>query len=88
MKPRQLSADNLSKYLGVPLSRITEIIKETRGITADTATRLAKFFGTSPEFWLNLQAQHDLSKIQFEKTAEMDAIPSCASVANQIDHRA
>ena len=81
MVPWQISANKLSGYLRVPLSRITEIVREQRGVTADTATRLAKFFGTSAEFWLNLQAQHDLSKIQAEKEAELDTIPSCESVS-------
>lgn len=81
MIPWQISANKLSGYLHVPLSRITEIVKEKRGITADTATRLAKFFGNSPEFWINLQTQHDLSKIQVEKTAEINKIPSCKTVA-------
>lgn len=80
MNPWQISANKLSSYLHVPLSRITEIVKEKRGVTADTATRLAKFFGTSPEFWINLQTQHELSKIQAEKSAEISKIPNCKSV--------
>ena len=45
---------------------ISEIVRERRGITADTALRLGRFFGTSPEFWMNLQQQHDLSKAKLE----------------------
>ncbi len=55
-----LSPSNLAKYLSVPPNRIYSIINGTRSITADTALRLAKFFGTSPEFWLNLQSDFDL----------------------------
>ncbi|MFA5263714.1 MAG: HigA family addiction module antitoxin [Opitutaceae bacterium] len=50
----------LAKELKIPQSRLTEIIKGRRGITADTALRLARYFGNSPEFWLNLQADYDL----------------------------
>ena len=55
-----LSASTLAKYLSVPANRIYFIINKKRSITADTALRLAKFFGTSPEFWLNLQSDFDL----------------------------
>lgn len=70
----------VSGYLGVPLSRITEIVREKRGVSADTAIRLAKFFGTTPEFWTNLQARHDFSKIQAEKKTELQRIPTCQEV--------
>lgn len=55
-----LSARALALALKVPANRITAILNRRRGITASTALRLARFFGTSPEFWLNLQAAHDL----------------------------
>lgn len=77
MKPLGLSASKLSGFLGVPLSRITEIVNEKRGVTADTAVRLAKFFGTSSEFWLNLQSRHDISKVRNEKAIEIQRIPTC-----------
>lgn len=80
MQPWNISANKLSGFLRVPLSRITEIVNEKRSVTADTAIRLAKFFGTSPEFWLNLQTQHDLSKAQAKHFAELNSIPSCESV--------
>jgi len=60
LKPMGLSQNRLALNIGVPPRRINEIILEKRRITADTALRLARFFGTSPEFWLGLQAQHDL----------------------------
>jgi addiction module HigA family antidote len=50
-----MSGNELGKQLGVPAKRITEIIRGKRGISGDTALRLGHFFGTSPEFWLNLQ---------------------------------
>jgi len=55
-----MSAAELARQLKVPTNRITAIINGQRSITGDTALRLAHFFGTSPEFWLNLQTLHDL----------------------------
>jgi addiction module HigA family antidote len=55
-----MSAAELARQLKVPTNRITSIINGQRSITGDTALRLAHFFGTSPEFWLNLQALYDL----------------------------
>jgi addiction module HigA family antidote len=55
-----LSQNKLALNIGVPPRRINEIVLEKRKITADTALRLARFFGTSSEFWLGLQAQYDL----------------------------
>ena len=60
LKPMGLSQNRLALNIGVPPRRINEIVLGKRGITADTALRLAKFFGTSAEFWLGLQAQYDL----------------------------
>lgn len=55
-----ISAAQLAAELGVPANRITEILRGRRGITADTALRLARWLGTSPVFWLNLQQAYDL----------------------------
>ncbi len=60
LKPTGISQNRLALNIGVPPRRINEIVLRKRGITADTALRLAKFFGTSAEFWLGLQAQYDL----------------------------
>ncbi len=60
LKEIGMSANALAKALGVPANRISAILNARRGITADTALRLARFFGTTPEFWLNLQQSHDL----------------------------
>ena len=62
--PLGLSARALAKVLGVPANRLTEIMRGTRDVSADTAIRLGRYFGTDPRFWLNLQAAHDLSKAE------------------------
>ena len=60
LKPIGMSQNRLALNIGVPPRRINEIVLKKRKITADTALRLAKFFGTSAEFWLGLQSQYDL----------------------------
>lgn len=60
MAPLELSANSLARDLRVPATRISEIVNARRSITADTALRLARYFGTTPEFWMNLQAAYDL----------------------------
>ena len=57
-----LSARRLAKALGVPVNRVTAILQEQRAVTADTALRLARYFNSTPEFWLNLQCAHDLRR--------------------------
>src|SRR4030066_890942 len=63
LKPVGISQNRLALNIGVPPRRINEIVLGKRGITADTALRLARFFGTSAEFWLGLQSQYDLDVI-------------------------
>ena len=58
--PLQLTASSLAIALQVPAPRINEIVRERRGITADTALRLARYFGNAPEFWMGLQDEYDL----------------------------
>ena len=60
MEPHGLSANRLGALVGVPPNRISDIVRGRRSITADTALRLSRAFGTSPEFWLNLQTHFDL----------------------------
>ena len=60
MGPLRLSMNQLALDLRVPVTRIAEIVHERRGITPDTALRLARYFNTSPSFWLNLQSVYDL----------------------------
>ncbi len=64
MKPAALSANRLAAHLHIPTSRILEIVNGRRGITADTALRLARYFGTTPNVWLNLQQNYDLARAQ------------------------
>jgi addiction module HigA family antidote len=66
LKPLGLSVNALALSLRVPATRMGAIVKGERAVTADTALRLARFFGTSPEFWVNLQAMHDLTKARRE----------------------
>jgi addiction module HigA family antidote len=71
-----LSANAFAKALDVPANRITGIIKEQRAVTADTALRLARYFGMTPEFWMSLQASYDVKRAresvgrQIEKTVK------------------
>jgi antitoxin HigA-1 len=60
LAPMKISVYSLAQAIKVPRSRVNDIVLCRRGVTADTAFRLARYFGTSPEFWINLQARHDL----------------------------
>lgn len=60
LKPLGLSANRLAIELQVPVTRVNDIVRGRRAITADTALRLARYFGTTPQFWMNLQANYDL----------------------------
>lgn len=74
LKPHDLSAYRLSKEALMPQSRLSEILKEKRSITPDTALKLSKFFGTSAKFWLGLQNDYDLEKKRDEKKQELNKI--------------
>lgn len=65
--PMDLSQVRLAAHLGVPLQRINELVNGKRGVTPETAWLLGQALGTSPQFWLNLQASHDLAKSRPEK---------------------
>ncbi len=69
LKALDMSAAELARQLDVPTNRITQILNGTRAITGDTALRLAHFFGTSAEFWLNLQSLYDL-RLAHEKAGK------------------
>jgi addiction module HigA family antidote len=71
MRPRGLSQNALARALNVPPRRINEIVMEKRGVTADTALRLARFFGTSAEMWAGLQADYDLRLARYEKQKQI-----------------
>ena len=62
MRPHAVSQNRLSRDIDVPLARINEIVKGKRAITADTALRLGKYFGTSAELWLGLQMEYDIRR--------------------------
>lgn len=64
MKPMGISINRLARDLRVPPTRASEIVNGKRGLSADTALRLARYFGTTPEFWMNLQAAYDLAVAQ------------------------
>lgn len=64
LTPLSLSARALAEALNVPANRISEIVRGRRDISADTALRLSRYFDTSPQFWINLQSSHDLSRAQ------------------------
>jgi addiction module HigA family antidote len=74
MAPLGLSAYKLAKDTHVPISRIQAIVSERRAISGDTALRLARYFGTTPEFWLNLQRDYDLEKAMIEAGDEIAAM--------------
>ena len=79
MAPRGLSANALAHALRVPPNRIGSIINGKRAITADTALRLARCFGTTPDFWLNLQKDHELRMAREGMDAELDAVEPLAA---------
>ncbi|HEV8038244.1 MAG TPA: HigA family addiction module antitoxin [Bryobacteraceae bacterium] len=72
LKPLKLSVNKLALELRVPATRMTEIVHGRRGITADTALRLARYFNTTPKFWLNLQASYDLALTASVKAEEIE----------------
>jgi antitoxin HigA-1 len=74
LQPLGLSPYRVAKACGVPRTRIERIAREELGVTADTALRLAKFFGTSAEFWLNLQKRYDLEVAEKAIARELAAI--------------
>jgi addiction module HigA family antidote len=74
LKPMGLSVYRLAKEIHVPAPRVNDVVLEKRGITADTAVRLARFFGTSEQFWMNLQASYDVRKAKAELAKELAKI--------------
>lgn len=72
--PLDISTNSLAHKLGVTPARINEIVREQRGVTADTALRLAKFFGGSAQFWLNLQSTYELRLVETDDLHFLDDI--------------
>src|SRR5271170_6713462 len=75
LKALDMSAAELARQMDVPTNRVTQILNGTRAITGDTALRLAHFFGTSPEFWLNLQSLYELRVAQKRVGKSIQALP-------------
>ena len=76
LKALDMSAAELARQLDVPTNRITQILNGTRAITSDTALRLAHFFGTSAEFWLNLQSLYELRLAQNKAGKSIKDLPT------------
>ena len=76
LKALDVSAAELARQLDVPTNRITQILNGTRAITGDTALRLAHFFGTSAEFWLNLQSLYEIRLAQAKAGKSIKALPT------------
>ncbi len=74
LKPMNISAYELAKRLHVPAPRVNDIVLERRGISPDTALRLARFFGTTEQFWLNLQDAFEVSRLKAERGDELEQI--------------
>ena len=74
LEPLEITAYRLSKDLRIPQTRISEIIKGNRRITADTALRLSKYFGNSAKFWLGIQDDYDIEKEKESKESELNEI--------------
>lgn len=71
LSARGLSANRLALDLGVPSGRITDIVNGRRSITADTAVRLGLYFGNGASFWIGLQSQYDIARVERERGAEI-----------------
>jgi len=74
LKPMGISAYELAKRLHVPAPRVNDIVLERRGTSADTAIRLSCFFGTTEQFWLNLQGAYEISRIKADHASEIELI--------------
>jgi len=81
LKPLEISAYRLSKDISIPQTRISEIIKGNRRITADTALRLSKYFGNSAKFWLGIQDDYDIEEEKTRKKSELESIKQYRSNA-------
>ena len=77
LNPLGITAYRLAKDIHVPATRIADILGGRRGISAETALRLSRYFGNSAQFWLNLQAHYELREAQRQYSSEMEAITQC-----------
>ncbi len=78
-----MSAAALARALDVPTNRITMILNGQRAITGDTALRLARFFGTDPQFWMNLQGLYELHLAEAKAGSEISRLPTLSSLARE-----
>jgi addiction module HigA family antidote len=83
LKPMGMSVYELAKRLRVPAPRVNDIVLERRGISADTAVRLSRFFGTTEQFWLNLQGSYEISRVKAEHATEIELIEPRAAAASR-----
>ena len=80
LRPMNLSSYTVARAVGVPRTRIERLANEQTAVTADTALRLARYFGTSPAFWMGIQTQYDLERVEDELGAKLHKIaPARAS---------
>ncbi|HMN05892.1 MAG TPA: HigA family addiction module antitoxin [Flavobacteriales bacterium] len=79
--PMGISAYRLAKDVGIPQTRVSQLIKGDRRVTADTALRLSKYFGTTAKFWLGLQNDYDLEEELTTKATELAGIPQAQAAA-------
>lgn len=84
LKPMKISCYRLAKEIKIDQTRISEIIHGKRSITADTALRFSKYFGNSPEFWINLQNHYDLEEKKKKITGILKGIKTYIGQGNQI----
>src|SRR5438445_3396883 len=84
LKPMQMSVYRLAQEIRVPAPRVNDIVLRKRGITADTAVRLARFFGNSEQFWLGLQAAYEVSQIKTVQRQELEQIKPLRDVHAEV----
>lgn len=83
LAPMRMSVYELAKRLRVPAPRVNDIVLERRGISADTAVRLSRFFGTTEQFWLNLQGAYEVSRVKAEHGHEIEMIEPRRSASSR-----
>jgi addiction module HigA family antidote len=82
LKPMNISVYRLAKEIHVPAPRVNDIVLEKRGISADTAVRFARFFGTTEQFWMNLQASYDVRRAKAELGKKLQSIKPRSAAEN------
>ena len=82
LAPLEITQSHLSKELYTSFRAINELVNEKRGITVEMALRLSKYFGTSPQLWLNLQNQYDLYRVSAKKSELFEKVKHCEKVAS------